>query len=61
MKRKALIAELEEAGCYLARSRGKHDIYKNPGNGKNAPVPRHKEIAESLCHLIRSELGLKKA
>lgn len=61
MKRKALIAELEQAGCYLARSGGKHDIWKNPATNKIAPVPRHTEIKNSLCQLIRKELGLEKA
>ncbi len=60
MKRKALIAELEQAGCYLARSRGKHDIYKNQANNKSAPIPRHTEIKNTLCQLIRKELGLAK-
>jgi mRNA interferase HicA len=36
----------------------KHDLYYNPANGRKAPVPRHAEIKDSLCRLIRSELGI---
>ncbi|MGB2769778.1 MAG: type II toxin-antitoxin system HicA family toxin [Candidatus Zixiibacteriota bacterium] len=58
MKRKELIRELMRAGCYLRRSGRKHDIYANPKNGRKAPIPRHAEIKESLCRLIRRQLGL---
>ena len=37
----------------------KHDIYMNPKNRRKAPVPRHSEIKDSLCELIRKQLGLK--
>jgi mRNA interferase HicA len=59
VKRRELIRELENAGCYLKRHGGNHDIYTNPKNGKTAPVPRHAEIKDSLCELIRRQLGLK--
>ncbi|MFL6212951.1 MAG: type II toxin-antitoxin system HicA family toxin [Blastocatellia bacterium] len=39
MKRRELIRELEDAGCYLKRHGGNHDIYANPKNGRTAPVP----------------------
>ena len=58
MKRKELIRELEKAGCKLHRHGGKHDIYINSINGNKAPIPRHKEIKDSLCRLIRKQLGL---
>ena len=59
MKRHELIRELVDAGCYLRRHGKRHDIYMNPKNGKKAPLPRHPEIKETLCELIRKELGLK--
>ncbi|HXG92756.1 MAG TPA: type II toxin-antitoxin system HicA family toxin [Blastocatellia bacterium] len=59
MKRRAFIRELVNAGCYLKRHGSDHDIYANPKNGKKAPVPRHAEIKDSLCDLIRRQLGLK--
>ncbi|MFW6102369.1 MAG: type II toxin-antitoxin system HicA family toxin [Chloroflexota bacterium] len=59
MKRRDLIRELVEQGCYLRRHGRRHDIYINPKNGKKAPIPRHPEIKESLCELIKRQLGLK--
>lgn len=59
MKRRNLIRELEDVGCYLDRHGKRHDIYANPKSGKKAPVPRHREIRESLCELIRKQLGIK--
>ena len=59
MKRHSLIRELVDAGCYLYRHGKKHDIYINPTNGRRAPVPRHQEIADSLCRLIKKQLGLE--
>ena len=57
MKRRELIRELVAKGCYLKRHGKKHDIYVNPKTGKKAPIPRHSEIKDSLCELIRKELG----
>ncbi|MCL4705791.1 type II toxin-antitoxin system HicA family toxin [bacterium] len=59
MKRRDFIRELVNAGCYLKRHGGNHDIYTNPKNGRSAPIPRHTEIKESLCELIRKQLGIK--
>lgn len=36
----------------------RHDLYLNPQNGRKAPIPRHNEIKNSLCALIRKQLGL---
>ena len=59
MKRRDFIRELVDAGCYLKRHGGRHDIYMNPINGKKAPVPRHSEIKDSLCDLIRKQLNIR--
>ena len=59
MRRHAFIRELTAAGCYLVRRGRKHDIYVNPQNQRKAPVPRHAEIKDSLCVLIRIQLGLR--
>ena len=59
MKRHDFIQELVKAGCYLKRHGSNHDIYENSKNGKKAPVPRHSEIKNSLCELIRKQLNLK--
>ncbi|MEM1304395.1 MAG: type II toxin-antitoxin system HicA family toxin [Planctomycetota bacterium] len=58
MKRREFIRELEKAGCELARHGSRHDIYRNPASGRRAPVPRHRELGESLCRLIRKQLDL---
>jgi mRNA interferase HicA len=58
LKRRELIRQLERAGCTLRRSSGGHDIYFNPRTGRSAPVPRHAEIPDSLCRLIRRQLNL---
>jgi hypothetical protein len=59
MKRKQFLQELVAAGCHLKRHGNRHDIYSNPRTGKQAPVPRHAEIKESLCILIRKQLGIE--
>ena len=58
MKRQEFIRELERAGCLLHRHGRRHDIYRNPVNDRKAPVPRHREIADTLCRIIRRQLGL---
>jgi predicted RNA binding protein YcfA (HicA-like mRNA interferase family) len=56
MKRHDLIAQLEQAGCYLIRRGGKHDIYHNPDTGKTEPIHRHREINERLAKKIIKSL-----
>ncbi|MFU8787696.1 MAG: type II toxin-antitoxin system HicA family toxin [Methylobacter sp.] len=48
MKRRNFIRELVEAGCYLKRHGNKHDIYANPINGRQTPIPRHSEILKFI-------------
>lgn len=58
MKRQKFIKQIEEQGCEFVRHGGRHDVYRNPSNGRKAPVPRHREIADSLCKVICKQLGL---
>jgi len=58
VKRKALIKDLVKGGCYLKRHGSKHDIYANPKNERQAPIPRHSEIKNSLVLLIKKQLGI---
>ena len=60
MNRRDFIRELTRSGCYLDRHGKRHDLYLNPQNGRKAAVPRHTEIKNSLCELIRRQLGLDK-
>jgi predicted RNA binding protein YcfA (HicA-like mRNA interferase family) len=52
VKRVDLIKTITAAGCILVRSSGKHDWYRNPSTGAAQPVPRHREIGESLARRI---------
>jgi hypothetical protein len=56
MKRRDLVAKLDEGGCVLLRHGAKHDIYHNPKTGKSEPVPRHREINELLAKKILKSL-----
>ncbi|MDD2599980.1 MAG: type II toxin-antitoxin system HicA family toxin [Kiritimatiellae bacterium] len=58
MKRGNFIRSLAKRGCYLVRHGKKHDIYASTITGRQAPVPRHPEIKESLIRLIEKQLGL---
>lgn len=57
MKRQILIKDLENAGYYLLRHGGGHDIYTN--GELIIAVPRHREINEITAKQIRKEAGLK--
>jgi predicted RNA binding protein YcfA (HicA-like mRNA interferase family) len=59
VKRHEFIRELVDKGCYLCRHGKKHDIYQNPKTGRKAPVPRHTEIKNTLCKLIRKQLSVE--
>ncbi len=56
MKRRDLVAKLEEAGCALLRHGGKHDVYHNPSTGRSEPVPRHRDVNELLAKKILKSL-----
>jgi mRNA interferase HicA len=56
MKRADLIRTLKQSGCILVRNGGKHDWYQNPVTKISQPVPRHREIAESLAKFIIKKL-----
>ena len=54
MKRSALIRSLESTGCVLVRHGGNHDWYQNPSTKVSQPVPRHREIADTLAkHILK--------
>ena len=59
MNRGSLIQRLVKAGCYLKRHGHRHDIYVNPANGRQAPIPRHREIKDSLVNLVLKQLGIE--
>jgi len=59
LNRRDFIRELAQKGCVLERHGKKHDLYLNTRTGKKSPVPRHNEIKNSLCQLIRKQLGIE--
>lgn len=56
MKRKDLIKRFADAGWWLARAGGSHDIYTN--GTQSEPIPRHREISETLAKAIIKRQGL---
>ncbi|HEY95034.1 MAG TPA: type II toxin-antitoxin system HicA family toxin [Dehalococcoidia bacterium] len=58
MKRKELVKKILNSGCILVRHGSKHDWYQNPDSKISQPVPRHREIAESLAKHIMKMLGI---
>lgn len=59
MKRDDLVRQLLAAGCVLLRHGGRHDIYLNPRSNQKQPLPRHREIDETLARHILKFLGVK--
>jgi len=54
VKRVDLIKKIKKMGCVRVRSRGKHDWYTNRNTGVSQPIPRHREIKESLAkHILK--------
>jgi predicted RNA binding protein YcfA (HicA-like mRNA interferase family) len=54
MKRIDLIRVIKRKGCILLRHGASHDWYQNPESKASQPIPRHREIKESLArHIIR--------
>lgn len=54
MKRQELIRQLRDMGCILFRHGKKHDWYQNPNTKVSQPIPRHREISDSLAkHIIK--------
>jgi mRNA interferase HicA len=52
MKRADLIRKIERLGCVLIRHGAHHDWYQNPDTRVSQPVPRHREITDSLAKYI---------
>lgn len=57
MKRRDLIQLLESNGWRLERNGSNHDIYKK--GDRTEPIPRHREIEETLAKAIIRRQGLK--
>jgi len=54
VKRSELIRRLGSMGFVLIRYGGNHDWYQNPSTKVSQPVPRHREIADTLAkHVLK--------
>ncbi|WP_276836184.1 type II toxin-antitoxin system HicA family toxin [Megasphaera stantonii] len=57
MKRRELLKLFENAGWYLKRNGGRHDVYTD---GKHTEaIPRHPDINERLAKELIKRWGLK--
>jgi hypothetical protein len=57
MKRSELLQKLKRQGAVLVRHGAKHDVYIQPGTGKESAVPRHDEINEYTAKAILKKLS----
>ena len=54
MKRTELIRKIESNGCVFIRHGGRHDWYQNKKTKVSQPIPRHREIVDSLAkHILK--------
>ena len=58
MKRRELIAYLQQQGCVLVREGARHSVYHNPESRRTSTVPRHSEINDFLARKICIDLGI---
>jgi len=58
MKRRDLIKQVEKMGCVIIRHGNRHDWYQNPVTKACQPIPRHREIQESLAKNIIKKLKI---
>jgi len=60
MKREKVLSHLSDNNCDFLREGGKHTMYINKINGKQAPIPRHSDIKRRTVESICSQLGIDK-
>jgi len=54
MKRTVQIRKIERIGCVFIRHGGRHDWYQNKKTKVSQPIPRHREIVDSLAkHILK--------
>jgi mRNA interferase HicA len=58
MKRRALLAHLQEHGCVPVREGSSHSIWSNPRTGRKEAIPRHNEIKKGLARSIYRNLSV---
>lgn len=58
MKRRELLRHLEREGCFCARDKGPHSIWRNSVTGEIQAIPRHVEIDYFLAKKICLKLSV---
>jgi mRNA interferase HicA len=58
MKRRFLLKYLDRQGCVVVREGRRHTILRNPSNGAETQVPRHREIKTATAKGICKDLGI---
>ena len=58
MKRRELLAHLQEHGCQFLREGSSHSIWINPVTERKEAVPRHNEIKRHLARSICRNLSI---
>ena len=58
MKRRELLAHLQQQGCVLLREGSSHSIWVNPGTGRKEAVPRHHAVKRYLARSICRNLSI---
>jgi mRNA interferase HicA len=59
MKRRYLLKHLAMHGCVVVREGSRHTIVRNPANGAESQVPRHREIKTTTAKGICKDLGIE--
>jgi len=58
MSRQTLLRHLRRHGCSLLREGGGHSVWINPANGRQASVPRHRDVNDYTARGICRQLGI---
>ena len=58
MKREKVLKHLRSNDCSLLREGGRHSMYINNTNGKQAPVPKHPDIKKRTIKSICNQLDI---
>ena len=49
---------LRAHGCILRREGSRHTVWRNPANGRQSTVPRHREVPLQTTRAICRQLGV---
>jgi predicted RNA binding protein YcfA (HicA-like mRNA interferase family) len=52
MSRRKRMQHLRQQGCVVVHEGGRHTVVRNPANGRQSQVPRHRKIDSALARVI---------